>query len=165
MVYKWKMSYDINVFDADPEKIYFELEDLGSFVSEDVLEKGKDKKSELHKCFEWDDAIAGEKFRLKQASQIMRALVIIPEKSENFTIKHEIRGFENVENEDGDMVYMSTKTIVTDESLLESLIEQIIASLSRYEKKLKAYESISENALLLRKNLSALKKKINDLRN
>ncbi len=37
-----------------------------------VLEDARDPKSPLHNAFEWDDSIAGEKYRLEQAGDIIR---------------------------------------------------------------------------------------------
>ena len=53
-------------FKADAQKCYEEMGD-SDISPEEVLEKAKDKNSELHKCFEWDDTVAANKYRLQQA--------------------------------------------------------------------------------------------------
>ena len=70
----WKNS-PTNFHKADAQKCY---EEMGSadITPEKVLEIAKDENSELHKCFEWDDSVAAEKYRLNQARMIIVNLVI-----------------------------------------------------------------------------------------
>ena len=69
----WRMP---GVFNADAQAVCDELRQLGDeFSPADVVEKAKDNFTELHKCFEWDDTTAAEKYRLHQARQITSNLV------------------------------------------------------------------------------------------
>jgi len=61
---------------ADAQKCYNECQTLEEVTPANVLEKARNKRTELHKCFEWDDGIAGEKYRLIQARDIIRHFVI-----------------------------------------------------------------------------------------
>ena len=71
----WKMS---NYFKADPEACYKEIHEIGDEISpEQIVEKAKDESTELHKCFEWNNDIAAEKYRVYQARQIMCQLVVV----------------------------------------------------------------------------------------
>ena len=49
----------------------------GEATSKNVLEEARPEDSILHPLFEWDDAIAGEKYRLHQAGNLIRAIVIV----------------------------------------------------------------------------------------
>ena len=40
------------------------------------MERARDSESELHKCFEWDDTVAAEKYRLTQARLVIANLVV-----------------------------------------------------------------------------------------
>lgn len=73
-VITWR-SAPHNFHDADAQKCH---EEMGSenVTPESVLEKARDESTELHKCFEWDDGIAAEKFRLSQARQIIQMIVV-----------------------------------------------------------------------------------------
>lgn len=76
MKYCWKTVG----FSANADKVGKELEKIEKreeLTREAVLEYAKDKKSELNKCFEWDDSIAGEKYRLVQASAILSSISIV----------------------------------------------------------------------------------------
>ena len=49
----WKVK---GLYKADAEKVYSEITALGdSFSPDQIVEAAKDEKSELHKCFDWND--------------------------------------------------------------------------------------------------------------
>ena len=76
---KWKIN---GIFKADPKKIYKELGNT-TITPEEVLEKARNEKTELHRCFEWSDSVAAEKYRLQQARQIIQLLVVVPKNEKN----------------------------------------------------------------------------------
>lgn len=67
---------------GNAEKCYRECETLSEVTPENVLDKARDDSTELHKCFEWDNSIAGEKYRLIQARDVIRHFVIEYKKDE-----------------------------------------------------------------------------------
>lgn len=73
---KWRFD---GYFKADAQKVYAEIGEE-KITPEQVLEKARDENTELHKCFEWDDGVAAEKYRLSQAETIIRMLVVPVEK-------------------------------------------------------------------------------------
>ena len=105
--YSWKSAG----FNADVQKVGEELEVLEKMTeisNKSVLEFAKkNKKSELNKCFEWDDKIAGEKYRLHQASTLISSISFVieeePVKKQKiyFSIKSdekETRKFKNIKD-------------------------------------------------------------------
>ena len=75
LVASWKSGFGL--FHADAQKVANEIAEIGeSATPREILEKGRDPKTELHKCFEWDDTVAAEKYRIQQARQIVCCLVI-----------------------------------------------------------------------------------------
>ena len=76
----WKLS---NIFKADPEACYKEIHEIGDEISpEQIVEKARDESTELHKCFEWNNDVAAEKYRIYQARQIMCQLVVVKPEEE-----------------------------------------------------------------------------------
>ena len=70
----WKID---GIFKADPQKVAYEISALGDEVTPDELvNAAKNEQSELHKCFDWDNDIAAEKWRKHQARKIMCFLII-----------------------------------------------------------------------------------------
>lgn len=102
--YSWKSVG----FSANAQRVGEELEKISDISNISVLEYAKENtNSELHKCFEWDDSIASEKYRLIQASQVISSISFIiqeePLKKQKayYSIKTEekdIRTFKNIKD-------------------------------------------------------------------
>lgn len=75
-----------NFHKADAQKCYEEMGDT-DITPEKVLEIARGETTELHKCFEWNDGIAAEKYRLSQARQLINFLIIKPEKKDDPQIR------------------------------------------------------------------------------
>lgn len=68
-------------FKGDAQKCYDEIQTLGeSYTPEMILDLARDESTELHKCFDWDDSTAAEKWRKQQARLICISLIVIVEK-------------------------------------------------------------------------------------
>lgn len=48
----------------------------GALTAHDVLELARPKTSPLHEYFEWDDSVAAERYRLRQAQKLITCLVV-----------------------------------------------------------------------------------------
>ena len=137
---KWKT----NLFgDADAQKVADEIGEQNT-TPEEVLEKAKDPDSELHKCFEWDDTVAAEKYRLQQARTIMCNLVWVTEDK-----KDEVRVFYNLTFEKSE--YHPTKLIMQKPDEYQALLNKAKSELSAFKKKYsmlkelkKVFEDIEE---------------------
>ena len=65
----WKMP---GLFKADAQKVAEEIKSIGDEVTaEQIVELARDEDTELHKCFDWNDQTAAEKWRKQQARQIL----------------------------------------------------------------------------------------------
>lgn len=130
----WKMG---GFFNADAEKVADEILDIGGTVTpQQVLEKARDKNTELHKCFEWDDAIASEKYRLIQARDVIRFLVIEEEKEP--VDRPKVKAFYVTESSGG---YKPVEYIVRKEDEYKKLLERAWAELRAFKAK---YSMLSE---------------------
>lgn len=121
-------------FGADAQKCYEEImeicDDLESASPQDILEKARDEKSELHKCFTWNDSIAAERWRVHEARIITRQLVIKEEQTP--TDRPEIRLFYKTDNESG---YKPTELIVQKEDEYKELLKRAYAELRAFKVK------------------------------
>lgn len=80
----WKIK---GIFKADADKVYKEISELSEVTPQQIYERGKDPESELHKCFEWDNDVCAEKWRLQQARQIIQLLVVTPRQEEEQPVR------------------------------------------------------------------------------
>lgn len=73
--YKWKATVFPVPAQAAGEYMHEITEREGSLTAERLLELSRDEDALMHDCFEWDDTVAAEKFRLSQARYIIRTIV------------------------------------------------------------------------------------------
>ncbi len=134
---KWKEGMQSLYKGADAQKVANEILALGDDITPNqILETARNKNTELHKCFEWDDSIAAERYRLSQARMIVCHLVIKrpPEEKE----KPEIRIFYKTDKASN---YKPTTLIMTDKTEYEKLLENAYKELQIFKKK---YHSLAE---------------------
>ena len=78
MVYEYSWSGLQYAVPAEKVAIHLQKleEEKGSVTREDFLESARSEDSEIHKLFEWDDTVAAEKYRLRQATDIIHSIKI-----------------------------------------------------------------------------------------
>lgn len=77
MVYKYKWGCRVYPVKADDAGKEFEkIEKRNNEVTaENLLDSARPKNSVMHPCFEWNDTVAAEKFRLQEARNVIGNLV------------------------------------------------------------------------------------------
>ena len=128
-----KVSWKLNYFKADAEKCFAEMQELDEITPENVLLAAEDEESELHKCFEWDDSVAAEKYRLSQARQIIQFLVVKTE-----TVSEPVRVYQITSERN---VYQPTKLFLQQPDEYAILLNRAKDELKAIRKR---YKQISE---------------------
>lgn len=75
-IIKFKPGSRIN---ADPQVAFDvcrELDDDGKLTPENLLDVSRPEDAPLHDVFEWNDSVAAEKYRVRQAAKIIRCLTV-----------------------------------------------------------------------------------------
>ena len=125
--YAWKMD---GIFDCDANDVMSELERLGDhYTLKDVVDLARDENTALHKCFEWDDAIAAEKYRESQAGTVIRMIVYVDQKTEE---KTNIRA---VVTTDIRKEYSPTRLVMRNKSEYEALLDRAMNELRAFKAK------------------------------
>ena len=125
----WKSGCRIS---ADAQKVADEILAIGnSATTAQILDKARDEQTELHKCFDWDDAEAAEKWRLQQARHIVCNLVI---KEKSDTPRPEVRVFFKT---DGEGWKKPTVLIMQDKDEYRKLLDRALAELTSFRAKYK----------------------------
>lgn len=131
MEVEWKIN---GIFKADAQKVYEEIGDR-KVTPEEVLEQARnDENSELHKCFEWDDSVAAEKYRLTQARQVIQFLVIKPEKKD----EPQVRVFQITTETNN---YQPTRLFIQQPDEYKALLQRAKNELSAFKTR---YKTLSE---------------------
>lgn len=118
--YSWKFYMG-----GDPDKVGKELEELetlGEVTPERVLGYAeRHPKSELHKCFEWDDKEAGRKYRLELANRILCSISI--EIKEEPKVKQRV--YVNVRSSNsGIKTFKNIKDVLEDDEEYKQLLDK-----------------------------------------
>ena len=136
----WKVK---DFYKADANKVAEEIMSIGEEASpSDILDKARDESTELHKCFDWDDSVAAEKWRIFQARKIVGLLVISKNDENGSKIPSPIRVFHKT-----DSGYKPISLIVKNQDEYEKLVyrcgEELRAIKNKYSH-LTEYEEIWE---------------------
>lgn len=133
----WKLN---GLFKADPQKVYEEINLLGEEITPDqIVEAAKNKKSELHKCFTWDNTIAAEKWRKHEARQIM-CFLVIKETTEETKDTVPIRVFHK--NDNGG--YKTAEMIFRNDNEYQKLLQTALGELHAFKIKYARLEELSD---------------------
>jgi len=130
MEVKWKVQ---GLFKADAQKCYEEI-GTDKVTPEKVLEKAMNEDSELHKCFEWNDTEAANKYRLIQARQIIQMIVVKQEDSK----KPEVRVFQITTERN---TYQPTVLFLQQKDEYQALLERALRELKAFKVR---YSTLSE---------------------
>ena len=143
-IIKWSVN---GFFKADANKCYKEIHEIGDEVKpEQVLNKARDETSELHKCFDWDDTIAAEKYRLHQARLVINHLIVVTHETEDEE-KEPVQFRVMLKNDSSkDSGYKQTLVMVRDEDEYKKMLDQAYRELRSFKQK---YSCLSELAEII----------------
>jgi len=106
---------------------------------EAVLEDARKKKSPIHSFFEWDDAVAGEEYRKKQAGHYLRTVVVIQEEDER-----PVRAFHVITGEDSERSYQPLEVVLNDAEMMRQVIERARRELVSWSQRHRQYEELAD---------------------
>lgn len=129
----------------DAEKVGKELEKLnGDVTASAVVELAKNKKSEMHDYFEWDNEIAGQKYREKQARDLIRNIKVTFVKEEKES--EPVRAYVNVKRFNG---YSPIEKVVKDVDAYQMLLDRAYEELRVIKNKYAQLQEIQEKLSFL----------------
>jgi len=137
------------LYKADPQLIFEELkdlgEDVGEFKPEQIVERARDERTELHKCFDWNDTRAAEKWRLHQAVQLTSNLVFKREVKEDGSVPPPIRIINRTESGS----YAMPEKVFRVQNEYEKLLSRALAELHAFKVKYAALQELDEILALI----------------
>ena len=148
MTYKWN-----NVrFDANADKVGKELEIIEStdeLTNFNVLQYAKmHKSSELNKCFDWDNTVAGEKWRMQQANNILASISVV-------VIEHEepVKAFVSIKTPEEKRVFKSIVKVLNNEEEYNQLLNKAEKEFISYKDKYNKLVKMKDLKEIIIKNL------------
>lgn len=137
MVYRWKIQ---GLHKADPQvaaEVMYDLSVQGKLTGHDLVEVSRPEDAPLHCEFEWDDAVAAEKYREKQARNMIQHLVVEKNEANGEAGEYPKRVFFNIQSEGPE--YRPIEAIMTTPDSVVSLRQQCLRDLINFKLK---YQSV-----------------------
>lgn len=144
MVYKWKFTMPVSAEVAG--KVLERIERQNGCVNPQlILDESREESSPLHKCFEWNDGVAAEKYRLSQAGMIIRNLTVVVEGNEH---NEPVRAYVNVQSKAPKKTgeFINIKSALQSGETRNILLQNAKNELREFQKK---YDSLVELAGIL----------------
>lgn len=114
-----------------------------------VVDAARDKAHPLHARFEWDNAIAGEKYRLDQARDLIRSVRVVYREADEREGARTIRAYHAVRDDEG-VAYRPAEEIAESPFLSKLLVQQMELEWKQLHRK---YAQFSEFLLMVRRDL------------
>lgn len=131
----WEKGFE-SFHKADAQKVAEEIMAIGeSATPQQIVDKAKDARSELHRCFTWDNNIAADKWRLHEARTLVCHLVIQTEDEDEEV--PEVRFFHRIDGGG----YKQLTRIFRREDEYQALLRQAYADLAALKQK---YRNLQE---------------------
>lgn len=132
---------------ADAQRCAEEIMSIcDSPTPEQIYEKAKGEETELHKCLEWDDAVAADKYRVQQCGEIVRHLIIKRLDQTEDAPQEKIRFFFHDTTTGG---YTPTIRIVREEDKYQALLQQAMSELRAFKQKYACLTELKEILALI----------------
>ena len=143
MVYKWKAGVRAPL----PARVFGDRLDAirtahnGRMTPAHIVDDARPVESVLHPAFEWNDAVAAEKYRQEQAGALIRKIIVEIAGDDGEEPKM-IRAFVSI-TEDGHDHYTSTMAAMSDDALRVQILKKAWDELQAWKKK---YDELTEFA-------------------
>lgn len=100
-------------------------DEYGKLTPALVVEAARPADHPLHHRFEWDDAVAGPKFREVQASELIRRVKVKFREQDGRKPEGWVREFHAVRDEDGEHVYQPLDVVLSDPLTTRMVMRQM----------------------------------------
>lgn len=142
MRYEFKRGARVSGLDAQTvgEELDRIRQEEGKLQARSVLDRAKDPNHVLHPAFEWDDTEAAEAYRLQQAGQLIRSVVVTYDDDEVDSEPITVRAFVNIRDDYGTH-YDRIDVVLNDDDKREQLLQQALRDARIYIKK---YQDLRE---------------------
>ena len=122
--------WSMKLFKADANKVFADLEKIKEKTPQNIVDYAEaHPKSELHKCFTWDDTKAANEWRKFEARQVVRLLVFEDENEEEPT---KIRVLQKTAE-----AYKPVTQIIRNEDEYKELLKRAKAELASFKERYK----------------------------
>lgn len=117
---------------------FVRLKKAGILTPQALVDDARPVRAPTHKLFEWNDEVAGEKWRLQQASHYLRSVRTVMKSGEK---EVEVRAVSTLRDGAG---YDFTHRILKDKARRPKLLQQALGELSAFRRRWEHLEELAE---------------------
>ena len=139
MIYKFKSGTRLKVSAQAAGELCAELEAQGRLTPHEVVEASRPEDAPLHSAFEWNDAIAAERYRETQAGYIIRSVEVVIEGTGKPT-----RAFVSLTVTENEREYREINHVLSIKSDRERLLDEARHELAAFKRKYMVLEELAE---------------------
>lgn len=148
MRYEWQSGTNLGVpVEVAAQEITRITTRDGGATPKVIVDEARPEEAPLHPAFEWDDSKAGELFRLGQARNLVRAIVLAPEPEKNET-QSPVRAFISVSHPKPSRIYKPTLEVLREpdeaEEVKRRFRHELLALRQRYMALLELDEALNQ---------------------
>ena len=155
MVYQWRtFNYPVSA-QAAGEHIEELDKEFGEVTPKILVDDARPEGALMHPLFEWDDAIAAEKWRYRQAGKIMSELVTVKVSQDTPELDEPVRAFVTVKQRNESASFRPIVTAMSQEETKQQVISNARFELEMYERK---YRGIVDIVPILEEMIARLRK-------
>ena len=122
--YKWSSGSPGIPAQVAGEFVEAMRQEKGHVTAREILDAARSEESPIHAAFCWDDGEAAEKWRLRQAGEMLRCLVRIVPVAPNRTAP--VRAFVSIENGNSRRGYVSVDVAMADDDMRGQLLQRAL---------------------------------------
>lgn len=138
--YSWRAGKSVSAQVAGEVMEMIEKRD-GELTKEAFLEESRPEDSPTHGLFEWDDAVASEKYRLYQSRIAIQDIVVTVVRQDE---PKKIHAFVNTTIGKGNKAsYSNIKVAMEDEEKRKAVLQNALAELKAFEQKYSEYAELA----------------------
>ena len=132
MDYKWKHTGLGGVkAQIAGEAVESIIDQHGGVTPEILLQEATKKRSVLHSCFEWDDTVAAQNYRLDQARYILRQIEVVIEREDKEPLR--IRAFHCVEDEEQCRRYITITQARSESEMWDQVVSRAMKEIKQWQ--------------------------------
>ena len=143
MIYKWKRNYPVDAQVAGEFLDSIAKRD-GGILPEVVVSESRNEEAVLHKCFEWNDDTAAEKYREGQARSLIKNLITVNIVRDEEKLVPSFVSVKIAQHEDNDSRrYVSIETAMNNSAMRDYVLQDALRELNSFRKKYRELQELS----------------------
>lgn len=150
MIYQQKFFWAVDVYPVSAEVAASEIEKVKNSLHKDniepkdLLDASRADNAPLHCCFEWNDSIAAEKFRVNQARHIISNIRVEVIESDKAKEPITVRPYVNVSDGNDKGYFVSIQTALEKGDYRYQILKNAATDLTTFKKRYGAYNELFE---------------------